>query len=337
MEKKGIIVAGNVLVDILYSLEKYPQPGELAFIGSEPKLAAGGALCNVIIDLARMDRSIPLSAVGVVGDDGYGRFIRGEMGRYQNIDVRNLKTEGSTSFTYVMHDASSKQRTFFHNKGANQRFSEDYFDWEHLNAKILHIGYILALDMLDEEDEEYGTKMARLLSHARDRGMMTSVDVVSEIGGRFQKVVPPALKYTDFCIINELEAQAVTGLLLRGERGVREENLPGALHRLKEMGVKKWCVIHAPEISCGLDCKTGSYVRLSGITLPREYIRGSVGAGDAYCAGVLYAAYKNSSLQEALDAGNAAAVASLSEENASSGVREYGVMMSDYCRLRNNS
>ena len=79
------------------------------------------------------------------------------------------------------------------------------------DAELLHIGYILLLDALDEADAEYGTRMARLLHDAQQHGIKTSIDVVSESGDRFRRLVPPALRYTDYCIINEVEAQESTG------------------------------------------------------------------------------------------------------------------------------
>ena len=64
-----------------------------------------------------------------------------------------------------------------------------------------------------------------------------------------QRLVTPALKYTDYCIINELETQQTTGVLLRGEDGaLHVENMKAALQKLHELGVAKWAVIHCPEI-----------------------------------------------------------------------------------------
>jgi sugar/nucleoside kinase (ribokinase family) len=57
--------------------------------------------------------------------------------------------------------------------------------------------------------------MARLLHDAQRSGILTSIDVVSEASDRFKKLVPPAMKYADFCIINEVEAQNSTGIVLR--------------------------------------------------------------------------------------------------------------------------
>ena len=151
--------------------------------------------------------------------------------------------------------------------------------------------------------------------------MKTSIDVVSEAGERFARLVTPALKYTDYCIINELETQQTTGVLLRGEDGVLHvENMKAALQKLHELGVAKWTVIHCPEIGCGMD-ENGNYYEFESLKLPKGYIKGTVGAGDAFCAGVLYAAETDMPLPEALKLGACSAAASLSEVSASDGVK----------------
>jgi len=133
--------------------------------------------------------------------------------------------------------------------------------------------------------------------------------------------VPPALKYADYCVINELEAQQTTGVLLRDEDGkLHRQNLPAALEKLKQMGVSTWAVIHCPELGCGIDGH-GNYYSFDSLTLPKGYIQGTVGAGDAFCAGILYAAEKGLTMQEALKLGACTAAASLSAVSASDGVK----------------
>ncbi len=51
--------------------------------------------------------------------------------------------------------------------------------------------------------------------------METSVDMVSEEGNRYQKVVWPALKYTDYCVVNEVEGTGVTGIQLYDKDGIK--------------------------------------------------------------------------------------------------------------------
>ena len=318
--RKGICVAGNLIVDITYPIERWPRQSELTTITDGITRSIGGAVCNVIVDLARLDESLPLAALGVIGQDAEGDFILEQLRAHEHIDVSLLGRQGTTSFTAVMSDNDTKARTFFQYRGANALFDESFIDWDKINAEILHVGYILLLDALDRPDEEYGTKMARLLCEAQKRGIKTSIDVVSESGDRFRTLVPPALKYTDYCVINELEAQQITGVMLRDEEEkLYVENMREALIRMKELGVSAWAVIHCPEGGYGLD-ERGEYFALDSLKLPKGYIQGTVGAGDAFCAGVLYGAEKSWGLRESIEMGICAAAASLSKPGATEGM-----------------
>ena len=319
--RKGICVAGNLIVDITYPIERWPRQSELTTITDGITRSVGGAVCNVITDLAKLDETLPLSALGVIGDDAEGEFILEQLGRHENIDLSLLGRKGTTSFTAVMSDNRTKARTFFQYRGANALFDESFIDWDRIDAEILHVGYILLLDALDQADGEYGTKMARLLAEAQSRGIRTSIDVVTESGDRFRTLVPPALRYTDYCVINELEAQQITGVLLRDEEEkLYPEHMEEALRKMKELGVSTWAVIHCPEGGYGLDEKN-HFLTVRSLKLPEGYIRGTVGAGDAFCAGVLYGAEKGWGLAESVRLGTCAAAASLSEAGATEGMR----------------
>ena len=318
--RKGICAAGNLLVDVTYPIERWPRQSELTTITEGITRSIGGAVCNVITDLAKLDPELPLETLGVIGEDPDGEFILEQLGVHKNVDISLLKRKGKTSFTAVMSDNNTKKRTFFQYRGANALFDESCVDWERMRCELLHVGYILLLDALDQKDAEYGTKMARLLAEAKRHGIKTSIDVVSESGDRFKTLVPPALKYTDYCVINELEAQQITGVLLRDEEErLYTEHMEEALRKMKELGVSVWAVIHCPEGGYGLDEK-GNFVCLDSLSLPKGYIKGTVGAGDAFCAGVLYGAQKQWSLEESIRLGVCTAAASLSEPGATEGV-----------------
>jgi len=309
-----------MVVDILYPVAGLPGPGELTSILEGITRSTGGALCNVAGDLARMDPALPLTALGRVGEDPEGDYVLATLIPHKNVDISMIKREGKTSFTAVMQDTISRERTFFHYRGANARFCEDDIDWDKISAGFFHIGYILLLDALDGEDPQYGTRMARLLRNAQKRGIKTSVDVVSEAGDRFRRLVPPSLKYSDYCIINEIEAGQVTGIALRdGEGKLIARNVRGALEEIKKLGVSQWAVIHSPEGGYGLDGR-GKYAESPAVDVPPEYIKGKVGAGDAFCAGAIYAASQGGDLEEGLELGNAAAAASLSMPGSTEGM-----------------
>lgn len=313
--KNKIMVAGNIIVDHLYPITGYPERGQLTTIEEGIGKSVGGAVCNVGIDLKRLMPDTEVCALGLVGDDDSGNFAIAKM-QSEGLDTSRVGVRGATSFTYVMSDTVSRERTFFQYRGANAHFSEASFCWDDIDCDILHIAYILLLDELDKEDSEYGTKMARLLCHARERGIKTSIDVVSETGERFIKLVPPSLKYTDYCIINEIEASRSTGIPLRGEAGeLIYENVKKTLAAMFELGVSEWAVIHSPEGGFAMD-KDGNYAECGLVHTPAGFIKGKVGAGDAFCAGVLSAAHRGLSIDYAVKLGNAAATVSLRSPGA---------------------
>lgn len=332
--RKGIAVAGNMILDKIFNIEAYPTQGELATITSSAVMVAGGAVCNDLIDLAKLDKNLPLTAIGIVGEDEDGEFLLSEMKKYKNIDLSQVSSEKITSYTLVLSDNNSKQRTFFQYRGANAFLGEKHFNWENFQADILHIGYILLLDELDKEDSEFGTKLSKVLFQAQQRGIQTSIDVVSEKGNRFQRLVTPALKYTDYCIINELEAQATTGIALRENDTLVLENMPLVLNALKHAGVRKWAVIHCPEISYGIECESGKIIAKKSLRLKQEFIKGTTGAGDAYCSGILYGAYKEMTLEKSMEIGTACAALSLSAVGATDGVLSFEECMCFYKKMK---
>lgn len=320
--KKGICCAGNIVVDVSYPIEAWPRQGELTHILDGIAVSTGGAVCNTVTALARLDAALPLQASGFAGHDSEGDFVMAELGKYKNIDLSLIRRSGRTAFTAVMNNLATKERTFFTHAGATREYDASCIDWDVLHADILHVGYILLLPALDAPDACYGTKLAALLHEAQCRGIRTSVDVVTEAGARFARIVAPALRYTDYCIINELEASQTTSIPLRAADGrLLRENLRPALARLREMGVSTWAVIHCPELGAGIDAR-GDYYECPSLRLPEGYIKGTVGAGDAFCAGVLYAAESGQGLYEALKLGACTAASSLGDVTATGGIKE---------------
>ena len=316
---KGIACLGNLIVDVIKEIDTWPGLGNLASI-TGVSYSTGGLVPNCLLDLAKMDPSLPLTAVGLVGRDDYGGRIAQSL-EGAGIDTRHIGRHDTlpTSFTDVM-SLRGGERSFFQCRGANAAFGPAYIPLDELSAEILHFGYILLLDALDAPDPAFGTVLARVLADARARGFRTSVDVVSEQGGRFVRCVVPALRHVDFCVINEIEATAVTGIPCRDTGGRlladRMRPLCEALHGL---GVYQWTVIHCPEGSFATDGR--HYLTQASLALPKSEIQGKTGAGDAFCAGVLYGATQGMDLRQALELATAAAAASLTHADSSSGLR----------------
>ena len=74
MERKGIIAAGNMLVDHVHQIIQWPERGWLAEI-THSERSTGGAPLNVLLTLAKMRTGLPLQAVGLIGQDSDGDYI----------------------------------------------------------------------------------------------------------------------------------------------------------------------------------------------------------------------------------------------------------------------
>lgn len=317
---QGIALAGNVVVDVVKNIDRYPEIGMLSNISSLT-MGAGGCVVNTGVDIMKMDPAMKLSALGCVGDDEYGRFLLTTLADH-GIDTAGMRVtdKAPTSFSDVMN-LPTGERTFFHARGANALFSPADVDIDALDCRILHTGYLLLLDSFDREDAEYGTVMARYLRDVQRRGIKTSIDVVSDSAGNFPRVVIPALRYCDYVIVNEIECTSIWGMDPRDGAGALDiPAIRSAMEKTMGEGVKEKVIVHSKEAGFCLD-KTGAFLIVPSLAIPEGEIRGSVGAGDAYCAGCLYGIYHGFGDREILEYASAAAACSLFAENAQDGMR----------------
>jgi sugar/nucleoside kinase (ribokinase family) len=321
ISRSGILAGGNWIIDQVKLIDVYPQREQLANIRGQ-KQGTGGAPYNVLMDLAKLGAAFPLLAAGRVGQDALGRQIL-EYCRQHGIDARALlpTAQAPTSYTDVMTELTDGHRTFFHNRGANALWNGKDLDFARIKARIFHLGYLLLLDALDRPDKRFGTAAARLLSLAQAAGLRTSVDVVSEDSDRFALVVTPALKYVDYCILNEIEAGKTTGFKIRQADGRLDTvALRHAAGALLQYGVRELVVIHFPEGGFARTRKGEDFWQ-STLSLPASYIAGKAGAGDAFCAGMLMGLHEGWDLPRCLLTANCAAAASLSDPTCTGGMK----------------
>ena len=318
-----ILIAGNILTDRVKVIDAYPDRRMLSNILSV-SVAVGGCVPNTAIDLAKIDGSLSVGAAGRTGDDEAGRYVLSEL--YKNgIDTEHvIISDTQTSFSDVMSEAQTGERTFFHYRGANAGFCPDDLPVSELDCSMLHIGYIMLLDSFDKENIEFGTEMAAFLCRAQAAGIKTSVDAVSDANGEFAKKIIPALKYTDNAIMNETEACAAADLAPRkADGGLDTDNIRMTAQKLLSYGVRERVIIHAPEAGFILN-SNGEFTAVPSLDLPEGFIKGSVGAGDAFCAGCLYGIYRGFDDRRILEFASGVAAASLCAEDSVSGMTSAG-------------
>ena len=118
----------------------------------------------------------------------------------------------------------------------------------------------------------------------------------------------------DNLIINEIEGGKLAGI------EPMKENISKICEKLKELGVKERVIIHLPEFGACLSEK--GYTEVPSFDLTDGYIKGTTGAGDAFCAGSLYGIYKGYSDRGILEFASMCAVMSLREKDAVSGITD---------------
>ena len=315
VQRKGIVVAGSVIVDKINEISAYPNAGELTQIRSIQN-AVGGCVPNVATDLKKIAPSLPVHAVGKIGNDAEGKYLTSLLSS-NGVTTQGLAVmdDEKTSFTEVM-SIPGGQRTFFVYPGAGADFGIADINFETMDAKILHLGYFLLLQKVDDGDG------LLILQEAKKRGMETSIDLVSENSDRYNLVLP-CLPYVDYLIVNELEAGRLSGM------EPKAENLEKIARRLMELGVQKKVIIHMPE--CSVCLSKEGYSILGSYILPEGYIQGTTGAGDAFCAGALIGIYEGWGDMEIMEFASGCAVMALSCPDATGGMKTE-TQIKDYCK-----
>jgi sugar/nucleoside kinase (ribokinase family) len=321
--RKGIACAGNWIVDLVKAVDFYPPENALANILAE-SLGGGGCAHNVTLNLAKFDARLKLYALGIIGGDPNGDYIVAQCSQFPNIDTSQLRRTNceKTSYTDVFCVKGTGRRTFFHYRGANRLFTPREVNLDELPVALFHLGYLLLLDGMDQPDDQFKTVATRFLREIQKRNIKTSIDLVSEDSDRFNQIVPPALRYTNYCIINDFEAEKLVGIPLRSGNKVLPQNLKKTAKTLFEHGVNDLVTIHFPE-GAYLLSKDGSEMIQPSLQLPDDFIVGSTGAGDSFCAGMLYGLYQGWSHDRTLRFAVCAGAMNLSDLTTTGGIKSW--------------
>lgn len=319
--RNGIIAAGNFIRDYVKIIGHYPEQDTLASILSETS-GNGGGPYNVLKDLAALGATYPLEAAGLVGKDANGDWILADCAAHRISTAQLRQTnEAPTSYTDAMTVASTGRRTFFHQRGANALFTEQHLDFSKTNAKLLHLGYLMLLDAMDSfVTDGSRTRASLALENALGAGLVTCVDMVSTEHERFREIAASALAYTDYLVVNEIEAGKVAGRELKTPQGTNVAECGAAAQALLAHGVRRQVVIHFTEGAVAAD-RDGTVTVQGSLRLPAGFIVGATGAGDAFAAGYLHGVHEGWDTRRCLELGVCAAAACLTHPTPSGGLR----------------
>jgi sugar/nucleoside kinase (ribokinase family) len=317
----GILAAGDWVVEHASMIVSYPPRGQGADIHRQCTAAAGSSF-NLLANLARWKAPFPLAGAGLLGRDAAGRLILDDCKRLQ-IDARWLgsTTLAPTASTHVIIEEPTGARTSFHQRGANALWDGAGLNFTRSKARIFHLGSLLRLDALNAPHARFGAESAALLHSARQAGLNTSVAAVNEPGDRAARSILPALKFADYCILDEIEAGRAASFKIRESDGrINPVSLRHAAGALLQAGVGELVILHFPEGGF-IRQRKGGDVWQSSLNLPLRRLTGAGGAGDAFAAAVLLGLHEGWDLPRCLLTAVCAAGAARMEPVGSAGVK----------------
>ncbi len=327
MIRSGIVLAGTIVLDIVHLIDHWPDEEQIAFIRQTIE-APGGPPHNAAAGLVKLGAEFPVTMICVVGDDAAGdRFIR--IARDHGLDTSNVIRVGgaSTDVTHVMSSKTTGKRTFFYRPGANGTISAHQMLPADDTSKIYYLGSPGISTSMDASD---GWREA--LRTARSRGYKTCMELCPVPADLQRAQTLPCLPLLDYFVINDSEAEILSGLPVSKDGRFNAALALTAAQELMHLGVNDLVSIHHPEGAVALR-KDGENANAASVSVPQDEIIGTVGAGDAFYAGMLMGIHEEWSLEECLALANAAAATSLHSATTSASIRSWQECL-DYARTK---
>ena len=176
-----------------------------------------------------------------------------------------------------------------------------------------------------------GNGWSALLQRAQAAGLHTNMEMVSLAPDRTTQVARPCLPYLDSIVINELEAGALTGIDAPAPTADGPTDWP-ALEAMAlgliEHGVSALAVVHVPA-GCVAAAPGGRTWRQGSVRLPREQVRSTIGAGDAFAAGIILGLHDGWAVERCLRLAVASAAASVRSPHTSAGIQPADICLAD--------
>jgi sugar/nucleoside kinase (ribokinase family) len=199
---KAIAMGVHVLDVLVRPVEDIPagQGGELV---DEIKITAAGSAGGTAVTLTKLGAEV--RSAGAIGADAVGEMLVGQLERF-GVDTRLLArrddVQTSASVLPIRPDGS---RPAFHVVGANGTYGPDDVDWDALSeATHVHLG-----------GPEFmgGEAAAKILSFAREHGVVTSADILAP-GKQASQIVDwigAAFEHLDYFLPNDEQVLALSG------------------------------------------------------------------------------------------------------------------------------
>src|SRR5580658_4075234 len=319
-ERRGVLSAGTWCVDFNKSIARWPDEdtsNEVLAIDRD----GGGSGFNMALDLKRLDPSLPVEAMGLVGDDDLGRFLFGQCDAH-GVARAALKAlpGGATMSVDAFNVQANGRRTHFYHQGVAAEMTPDCFDFSSTRARIVHLGLPGAHKAMDRPWRGEANGWVAVLRKARAFGLSANLELMTTRAERLAELGRPCLPHLDWLIVNDYEIGALAGReTRRGDGSTDAAAVANAIDETLALGAMRWAAAHFPE-GAVVGGRDGAHVALGSVAVPPSAVVGANGAGDAFAAGMLYGLHEQWPILKCLELGHASAAASMRAMSTTAGV-----------------
>ena len=296
-----ILCAGEMLADILvHPVERVKLQNETCQV-REIRITHGGDANNNAVDLVKLGHQVIY--LGRVGCDDMGDYVLSlakKAGICMDHAVRSDTAAQAKSLILISPDGD---RTFLQELGTSAEFCFEDCDLSLLDeADLMQIGGAFHLPRFDGEGS------AALLKAARDRGVVTSMDVTSDRTGKWRGILDPCYPWLDYFLPSVEQASLIAGT--ESPRAIADFFL--------DRGVKNVAVKLGSRGAYFKNRETAFYAgTYRGLNIVE-----TTGAGDAFCAGFLTGVGERLSPAECITLGTACSAFVIQAAGATAGMRD---------------
>jgi sugar/nucleoside kinase (ribokinase family) len=322
MTRRGILTGGTWCVDRNIMLDKWPAENGRADI-LKAEMSGGGSACNMAIDVRKLDPSLPVATIGIVGDDAEGRFLVALADSYDIDRAQMAVTQDvATDYTFAFSSLPSGQRTHISYFGTSHLLTPDHFDFSSTNHRIFHLGLPGVHNLMDTAWKDEPNGWVATLKKARASGLQTNLELASIAPERLAALVRPCLPYLDLLVVNDSEIAGITGIETVHNGRTDPAACVAAAKAVLNLGAMHLVAVHFP-MGAVLAARDDTVVSRPSVQVPASAITGANGAGDAFAAGFIYGFHEGWSTQDTLSLAHAVAAASLREISTTGSVESY--------------
>lgn len=321
-QRRGFIAGGTWCIDRNRKIDAWPREDSVGIAwGLEER--GGGPACNLAIDIKRLDPSIAVETIGIVGDDDGGRKLLAEADR-AGLERRQMHVsrEAPTHATEAFISQASGQRTHISDLGVSALLSPDHFDFSTTQARFMHLGLPGIHPVMDGRWNEDANGWVTVLKAARRVGLETNLELCTVSPERLRTLILPCLPYLDTLIVNDSEIGALAEMPTLRDGLTDVDACAAAAASVLTQGSMHLVTIHFPQGALAVP-RDGQAIFVPSVAVPPDAIIGPNGAGDAFAAGFLYGLHEDWPLTDALWLGHAAAACSLRSAGTTDGLASW--------------